>query len=161
MPPTRHLSLTLRFEIRCTGGDQYRVELHDGSAGGLTHDAVTITAAEVRKWRERGRVDPDAVGAALAARIFTPKISSFFLERRGGAISRRVRVELCIHDADNPLHGLPWELMYGPAIDATPLPLAADEATPFTRFDALQATLAPPLPRRPLRLLVVVANPWE
>jgi len=162
MSPTRTTLPTLRFELRRIAGDDYRVELKDVTAGGdAPAHTVAITAADIHDWRARSRYDPDTVGAALAACIFTPLLLTFYRERVGRSPTGRVRVELCIHDADNLLHALPWELMYAPTRDAAPLPLAADEATPFARFEAMGPALAEPLPPRPLRLLVFVANPFD
>ena len=163
MSPTRTTLPTLRFELRHRAGDEYLVELVNVTREGKSTPPhrVIITAADIRDWCTRSRRDPDAVGAALATRLFAPQILTFYHARVGNSPTGRVRVELSIQEVDNPLHALPWELMHGPARDAAPLPLAADEATPFARFDALQATLAEPLPPRPLRLLVFVANPWD
>lgn len=162
MSPIRTKLPTLRFELRRIINDDYRAELKDVTAGGdAPAHLVTITAADIHNWRAHSRDAPDAVGAALATRLFTLPLVAFYRERIGHSSTGGVRVELCIHDDDNPLHTLPWELMHAPATDAVPLPLAVDEATPFARFDALQATLVEPLPMRPLRLLVFVANPWD
>lgn len=161
MSPTRPITPTLRFEIRHDDGDLYRVELSDLATQGRASDAVAISASEVEGWCAGSRQAPDAVGAALAARLLTPKLVGFFREQRGRSPAGAVRIEFCMPEPENPLHALPWELIHGPAGDGAAFPLAIGEATPFVRFDALEQGVAEPLPTWPLRLLVVVANPWD
>lgn len=159
MHPFQETTHTLRLELSPKSEKRYRAELRDVSKDGSVYDEITVDASEMKAWREHSRMEPDAVGAALAKLVLTPKIREFYQGRRGESL--RVRIELRIIDNDNPLHCLPWELMHGPSDDGTPLPLAADENTPFSRFDDLQRKLTDPLQSETLNLLVVTSNPWD
>jgi len=151
---------TLRIHIRQSADNQYRVELEDIANGGQVSDIFTFADA-ASEWNHRARTDPDRAGAHLAQIIFRPEFADFFANRLGRAPTGRVRVELCIHEVDNPLHAVQWELMHGREPDGVPIPLAANDATPFSRFDALSTESVEPLPRRQLRLLVAIASPLD
>ncbi len=77
-------------------------------------------------------------------------------EIRGRHPQRRVRLRI---DPTAPeLHALPWELLRDPD-GPTAQDLAAAEATPFSRYLAGRWQPGSPIFRRPLRILVVIANP--
>ncbi|HAJ35628.1 MAG TPA: hypothetical protein DCL15_08035, partial [Chloroflexi bacterium] len=127
---------TVRIEIRRQQDHHYVVTLRRLD-GGQSDDHVEIADDEVRNWLAQSQRTPDAVGAALTARLFTPKLLGFYRQQLGGAPGGVMRIELCLPEPDNPLHALPWELLHRPVGATAPLPLAADETTPFARFDAL------------------------
>jgi hypothetical protein len=77
-------------------------------------------------------------------------------EIRGQYPQRRVRLRL---DADVPeLHTIPWELLRD-AGGTTPQDLAATTATPFSRYLAGQWRPGSPILKRPVKILVAIANP--
>jgi hypothetical protein len=77
-------------------------------------------------------------------------------EIRGQYPQRRVRLRL---DADVlELHAIPWELLRD-AGGTTPQDLAATTATPFSRYLAGQWRPGSPILKRPIKILVAIANP--
>ncbi len=75
-------------------------------------------------------------------------------QARGSAPQRRIRLRI---DADAPeLHALPWEL-----VEEESIFLAADAATPFSRYLAVSSPWGQAIERRPIRVLAVIANPAD
>ena len=110
---------------------------------------------------EQPRVDsisPDETGSRLFQWLFAApelKRSSGTIAWTPPAAPLRLRI-----DATAPeLHALPWELLRDPGDGTTPLNLAATEATPFSRYLAGQWLPGNPILKRPIRILVAVANP--
>lgn len=73
---------------------------------------------------------------------------------------RRIRLRI---DAEAPeLHTMPWELLRQPAAAAAPpLDLAADAATPFSRYLALPGAPGRAIKGGPLKILVAIADPVD
>lgn len=118
---------TLRIEIRRQHADHYAVILRRLD-GGQSEELIAIDAGEVQTWLAQSQRTPDAVGAALAARLLTPRLSGFYRQQLGSTPGGVMRIELCLPEPDNPLHALPWELLHRPTDNMTPLPLAAELA---------------------------------
>ncbi|MBN2003312.1 MAG: hypothetical protein JXA21_08145 [Anaerolineae bacterium] len=109
--------------------------------------------AAVAAWASCG--DPVEDGRQLFAMLFgDPELRSGWAEARGLAPERRIRLWL---DVDEPaLHTLPWELLR----DETLL-LSANARTPFSRYLPARQDWGAAAIERPLRMLVVIANPAD
>jgi hypothetical protein len=80
-------------------------------------------------------------------------------EVRGRSAQRRIRLRI---DAAAPeLHAVPWELLRDSGQDGAPHDLAATTATPFSRYLAGRWQPGSPVLKRPIRMLVVIANPQD
>lgn len=101
---------------------------------------------------------PDESGSRLFQWLFAaPELNAAWAQSRGRHPLRRVRLRI---DATAPeLHALPWELLRDPGDGSAPQTLAAMEATPFSRYLAGQWLPGGPILKRPIRILVAVANP--
>jgi hypothetical protein len=112
---------------------------------------------------------PSAGPAADGERLFRwltadPRLTTAWAETRGRQPQRRIRLRI---DASAPeLHVIPWELLREPdltgpsePVRSTSLPLAASDATPFSRYLAGQWQPGSPILQRPIRVLVAIANP--
>ena len=119
----------------------------------------------------RGYLDPESlplpwVGTAAAEadgeRLFQwllsdVRLKTAWAELRGRCPRRRIRLRI---DASAPeLHALPWELLRDPGDGSVPQDLAAAVDTPFSRYLAGKWQPGSPILRRPLKVLVVIANP--
>jgi hypothetical protein len=76
---------------------------------------------------------------------------------RGQRPQRRIRMR--IDEGAPELHQIPWELLRDIGEGGVPLDLAALEATPFSRYIAGSWIPGSPILKRPIRVLVAVANP--
>ena len=76
---------------------------------------------------------------------------------RGQRPQRRIRLR--IDEGAPELHQIPWELLRDIGEGGVPLDLAALEATPFSRYLAGSWIPGSPILKRPIRVLVAVANP--
>jgi hypothetical protein len=103
-------------------------------------------------------VDPIDEGEQLLAWLLSHEaLKSAWAEVRGQQPQRRIRLRI---DAAAPeLHALPWELLRDPGDGAAPLDLAATVATPFSRYLAGRWQPGRPVLKRPVRVLVAIANP--
>jgi hypothetical protein len=109
---------------------------------------------EILGWKPTGVPEEDGTHLFAALLGEDSSLRRAWAETRGGSEARRVRLYL---DAAEPgLHMLPWELMCD---GASPLPLAADPKTPFSRHLPTEHPFGRPVFQRPLRLLAAVANP--
>lgn len=102
--------------------------------------------------------EPEVYGRQLFEWLFpSGKLREAWAEIRGQHRQRRVRLDI---SPDAPeLHRLPWELLRNVWENDVPVLMAADSATPFSRF---LPTLLPPgrvILERPIRMLVAMANP--
>jgi len=107
---------------------------------------------------ERGFLGPELLigdGARLFRWLFADDVLRKAWEHaRGQHPRRRIRLRL---DADAPeLHALPWEAMHDPD---SGLALSASDATPFSRYLAGTWSPGSPIPTRPVKILVAIANP--
>ncbi len=78
---------------------------------------------------------------------------------RGQQPLRRIRLR--IDEAAPELHAIPWETLREPGEAGGPLDLAALDATPFSRYIAGVWLPGSPVLKRPIRVLVAVANPGD
>jgi tetratricopeptide (TPR) repeat protein len=78
-------------------------------------------------------------------------------EARGRSPQRRIRLRIDVDAAE--LHSVPWELLCDASPGHATQMLAADANTPFSRYLALSQSTPPPLTKRPIRVLAVIANP--
>jgi len=88
------------------------------------------------------------------------RLKSAWAEVRGAQPRRRVRLRI---DAAAPeLHSVPWEMLREPAADGgLPIDLAASSATPFSRYLAGRWLPGSPVLKRPIKILVAIANPFD
>ena len=85
------------------------------------------------------------------------RLKTAWAEVRGCCPQRRVRLRI---DASAPeLHALPWELLHDPGEGSIPQNLAATVATPFSRYLAGRWQPGSPILKRPIKVLVAIANP--
>jgi hypothetical protein len=76
---------------------------------------------------------------------------------RGQQPQRRIRLRI---DPEAPeLHRIPWELLRDTGAGGVPLDLSALDATPFSRYLAGPWIPGSPILKRPVRMLVAIANP--
>jgi hypothetical protein len=73
--------------------------------------------------------------------------------------SPRRRIRLRIDDSAPELHTIPWELLRDASPGVVPRTLAADTDTPFSRYLASERRPGGPILKRPIKLLVAIANP--
>jgi mannose-6-phosphate isomerase-like protein (cupin superfamily) len=107
--------------------------------------------AEVASWRPTG--DPAEDGRRLLAYLLADDpVRDSWREAKGAAPQRRVRIRIDAKAAE--LHALPWELVRDEG-----RALAADAHTPFSRFVPSDQVVHTRPTRRPVRLLVAIANP--
>ena len=85
------------------------------------------------------------------------RLKAAWAEVRGGNPQRRVRLR--IDTAAPELHAVPWELLREEGEGDVPQDLAAATATPFSRYLAGRWQPGSPILKRPIRVLVAVANP--
>lgn len=76
----------------------------------------------------------------------------------GGRYPKR-RIHLRIDPEAVELHALPWELLRDGVGESDRQPLAAAAGTPFSRYLAGTWTPGSPIFQRPIKMLVVMANP--
>jgi len=86
-----------------------------------------------------------------------PALKATWAEVRGQRPQRRIRLRI---DAAAPeLHAIPWELLRDTGVGTAGQEIAAASATPFSRYLAGRWLPGQPILRRPVRLLVAIANP--
>ncbi len=97
----------------------------------------------------------DAESQQLTSWFFADRVLyGIWSELRGAYDRRRIRLRI---DADAPeLHRIPWELIRDP-IDETLL--ATSNKTPYSRYLAGPWLPGKAIQRRPIKILVVIANP--
>jgi len=85
------------------------------------------------------------------------ELKKAWAQASGQSAQRRIRLRI---DGSAPeLHTIPWELLRDASPGISPHTLAADTATPFSRYLAGQWRPGSPILNRPIRLLVAIANP--
>jgi hypothetical protein len=102
--------------------------------------------------------DLHADGVRLFQWLFADEpLRNAWAEVRGKAPQRRLRLRI---DASAPeLHAIPWESVREAMELGSAPPLAASVATPFSRYLAGQWRPGSPILKRPIKVLVVIANP--
>jgi hypothetical protein len=102
-------------------------------------------------------------GRRLAEWLFADdKLRAAWNQIRGQHPQRRLRLR--ISESAPELHQIPWELLTDPedgsaAESGVPTVIAAAAATPFSRYLAGQWRPGSPILRRPVKVLVAIANP--
>jgi CHAT domain-containing protein len=85
------------------------------------------------------------------------QLKTAWAEVRGHQPQRRIRLRI---DASAPeLHAIPWELLRDVGDGSAPQDLAATEATPFSRYLAGKWQPGNPILKRPIKILIAIANP--
>jgi hypothetical protein len=109
---------------------------------------------------EINRAKPQETGNRLFAWLFSDDtLKTAWARARGQQPLRRVRLRI---DAEAPeLHDIPWELLRDPGEGGVPLDITAAEATPFSRYLAGEWMPGSPILKRPIRMLVAIANPTD
>jgi hypothetical protein len=104
------------------------------------------------------RALPQESGVRLFQWLFAAsELQAAWAQARGQHPLRRIRLRI---DATVPeLHAIPWELLRDAVNGSAPQDLAAMEATPFSRYLAGQWIPGSPILKRPIRILVAIANP--
>jgi hypothetical protein len=151
-------SLELRV-TRAADGHLVEAELGDGAYFGpepLVVDAAALLALAA---------DPDAEGRALFGLLFRGVVQDAWVQALATARAQaedgdapRLHVRLQLDRDASPLQALRWERLQIP-MDGTWLPLSASPLTPFARLMPLSTPAPRPVRVRPVRMLVVVANP--
>jgi hypothetical protein len=147
--PGHYADLELRILAR--QGDGYPVEMTLDSE--QEFGPGSLSAAEL-PWTPSA--DPAADGERLFRWLFADAaLRAAWGEIRGRHPQRRVRLRI---DAEAPeLHAVPWELLRD--LDAAAPDLAAADSTPFSRYLAGKWQPGHPILKRPLRVLVALADP--
>lgn len=110
-------------------------------------------AAHILPWVASG--DPAEDGQRLFDTLFADaNLRAAWAEARGASTQRRIRLLL---DAPE-LNAIPWELLRDAGHAGA---LAANRATPFSRYLPVSAAWGQPVQTRPLRVLAVIANPED
>ena len=114
----------------------------------------------------RGLLTPDlpppTPSETYGQRLFAWLFSSDALKKawanaRGQQPNRRIRLR--IDEGAPGLHAIPWEMLQDTNDGGIPLDLCATDATPFSRYIAGAWVPGSPILKRPIRVLVAVANP--
>lgn len=143
----RFVDLEIRIFRRAEAG--YSVEI---TLAGQQHFEGIITE-DLTGWIASG--DPAVDGCRLfTALTIDPALVNAWARCRGQAPQRRVRLWLDV--AAPELHSIPWECLCEDA-----LPLAADAATPFSRYLPTKDEWGALVTTRPVRILAAVANPTD
>jgi hypothetical protein len=105
-------------------------------------------------------LDPARDGEALHGWFFKdPRLTAAWAEARGKTDGRRVRLR--IDDGAAELQRIPWELLRDPGDGGVASDLAATPSTPFSRYIAGRWKPGAPIFKRPIKVLVAVANPAD
>jgi hypothetical protein len=109
---------------------------------------------------EISRAKPQETGSRLFAWLFSDdKLKKAWAGACGQQPLRRIRLRI---DATAPeLHAIPWELLRDPGDGGVPLDITAAEGTPFSRYLAGPWMPGSPILKRPIRMLVAIANPTD
>ncbi len=147
---TRYADVEIRILSR--QGEAYPVEMTLNSE--QEYGPGSMSTAEL-PWLPA--TDPAADGERLFKWLFAdPELRAAWGEIRGSHPRRRVRLRIASAAAE--LHAVPWELLRD--VDGAPVyDLAAAEATPFSRYLAGKWQPGSPVFKRPLKVLVAIADP--
>ena len=101
---------------------------------------------------------PGDYGQRLFEWLFSDDaLKTAWANARGQRPQRRIRLR--IDDSAPELHQIPWELLRDIGEGGVPLDLSALDATPFSRYIAGAWIPGSPILKRPIRVLVAIANP--
>jgi CHAT domain/Mucin-2 protein WxxW repeating region len=146
----RYADLEIRIHAR--KGEGYPVELTldrdlEYGPGSLSTSELPWTPA----------ADPIVDGQRLFEWLFADlRLRAAWSEIRGRHPQRRIRLRISSEAPE--VHAVPWELL-SDLDSATIQPLAAAQSTPFSRYLAGKWQPGEAIVKRPLQVLVVIANP--
>ncbi len=110
-------------------------------------------AGDLLPWRSEGDLQRDG------ARLFAALIADPTLREAWGQVcghdQLRLRIRLRIDPSAPALHAVPWELLWREGV------LAANAATPFSRYLPLDQPWGQVVRERPIRVLALVSNPSD
>ena len=110
-------------------------------------------AADLVPWQSEGDLQRDG------ARLFAALIADPTLREAWGQVcghdQLRLRIRLRIDPSAPALHAVPWELLWREGV------LAANAATPFSRYLPLDQPWGQMVRERPIRVLALVSNPSD
>ncbi len=130
----------------------YPVEM---TLGGQQEFPRGYLAADIVPWTAHASGVPSQDGETLfEALLADGNLRSAWAKARGQAARRRIRLR--IDPAAVALHSLPWELLH-----EGPVMLSAQADTPFSRYLPIALPWSGPVEERPIRMLVVIANPAD
>ena len=126
MPDTPYADLEIRIQAKTKQG--YPVEM---ILNGSQQFQGGYLPAEITPWVPSA--SPEKDGQRLFEAIFSNETLRRDWERiRGQTKQSRIRLRL---DANTPeLHTIPWELLQDTNVEGKPQPIAANGATPFSRY---------------------------
>lgn len=138
----------LEIRILQRQDEGYPVEI---TLGGQREFPRGYVKADILPWSASGDL------AAGGKRLFDPlfadaKLRGAWAESRGQAPQRRIRLRIDLTAAE--LHALPWELL-----QEGPVTVSAQIDTPFSRYLPIALPWRGAIDDRPIRALVVIANP--
>ncbi len=112
-------------------------------------------SADVLPWTAHANGVPAQDGQTLLDFLLADSnLNTAWAQASGQAPQRRLRLRIDANAAE--LHALPWELLQqGPTM------LAAGADTPFSRYLPIALPWGGPVQERPIRALVVIANPAD
>lgn len=143
---------TLEITVQRAVGEVWPVVAEYHRAGQL----LPVRSEEVLKLAEPGSSLPDKYGQELGKALFAGKIQNAYVAARGGP----VRIWLCVEDP--MLRTWRWEWLHGPVDTDRWDFLSLDQHARYSLYlPSSSVNSYPPIGRRDLRALVVVANPAD
>jgi hypothetical protein len=156
----RYFSFVVRIHAR-RDDDAYAVDAHLGD--GRVFQGARLALDWNELYLSALQQDAREHGRTLHRALFSPPIRRAYDEAVGTVHGNPrqwsgLRVRLWIDEHAPELHALAWERLYHQHAAAWG-PLACSARTPFSRYIALPTPDPAPALVRPLRMLVVIANP--
>jgi hypothetical protein len=157
----RYFSFVIRIHARQADDDTYAVDAHLGD--GRVFQGARLALDWNELYLSALQQDATEHGRTLHRALFSPPIRRAYDEAVGTVHGNPrqwsgLRVRLWIDEHAPELHALAWERLYHQHAAAWG-PLACSAWTPFSRYVALPTPDPAPALARPLRMLVVIANP--
>ncbi|HXU29265.1 MAG TPA: CHAT domain-containing protein [Thermoanaerobaculia bacterium] len=152
MPPA---DLEIRIRL---GREEGLFPVEVSSPGDREFPAGRLDARGLLPWVPSPSSEAD--GERLFGALFAdPPVAAAWAEMAGEHPQRRIHLRI---DAEaGALHALPWELLRAPGASGPDRAIAADAATPFSRFLASDRHAGLPVLERPLRLLALISAPRD
>lgn len=143
----------LEIRIQAPNGHGYPLELT--VKGEQEFEGGTLDSASL-PWVSTQ--DDMADGRNLFEWLFAdPTLRAAWHEIRGRLPKRHIHLR--IDEGAPELHTIPWELLRDTSVGGNDQPLAASVTTPFARYMAGPTLPGQPITERPVKVLVVIANP--
>lgn len=154
----------LEIQIRVSDQDSelyvLDAEVNDGSHYGPWQYRLT---PEMGRTLLMADTDPKEFGLRLFYDLGAGPIGRAYDRAVGRADAQtdgRLRVRLNLDNQRAFLNAIPWEKLYH-VYRELEIPLAATEKTPFSRYTNLEIPEPEPVLERPLKMLVMIANPLD